>query len=155
VDPTKDLELTRLFRARYAALYACWTDPRLLVKWFAPPPVITREAVVEARPGGAFRTVMRFPDGTEIDEGEGCVLVADAGRRFTFTDAMSRDFRPHPRPALGFTAEMTFAPEAGGTRYSVVVRHATPEARKAHEDMGFHEGWGIASSQLGALAETL
>jgi uncharacterized protein YndB with AHSA1/START domain len=150
-----DLELTRLFRAQPAALYACWTDPRLLVKWFTPAPVITREATIDPRPGGVFRTVMLMPDGTEIDEGEGCVLAVEQDRMFTFTDLMSRDFRPNPTPALGFTAQLTFTPEAGGTRYTALVRHGTPEIRRMHEEMGFHEGWGIASSQLGALAETL
>jgi uncharacterized protein YndB with AHSA1/START domain len=33
--------------------------------------------------------------------------------------------------------------------------HWTEEARKQHEEMGFHEGWGQTTGQLEALARTL
>jgi uncharacterized protein YndB with AHSA1/START domain len=155
VDRSRDLTLTRLFRAGPDAIYACWTEARLLTRWFTPPPVITREAEVDPRPGGVFRTVMLMPDGTLVDEGEGCVLVAEPGRRFAFTDLMGRDFRPAPAPGLGFTADIRLSPEAGGTRYHVTVRHGSAATRTSHEEMGFHEGWSIASAQLGHLAETL
>ncbi len=138
MDDARDLTLTRLFRAAPRAIYACWTEPRLLVRWFTPPPVITREAEVDPRPGGAFRTVLLMPDGTLIDEGEGCVLVADPGRRFAFTDLMSRDFRPAAAPGLGFSADIRLSPEAGGTRYHATLRHASAATARAHEEMGFH-----------------
>ena len=43
----------------------------------------------------------------------------------------------------------------GKTRYVGRAMHWTPEARKEHEDMGFHEGWGKAADQLEALARSL
>lgn len=46
-------------------------------------------------------------------------------------------------------------PEGGGTRYTAIARHGTPEARKRHEEMGFHEGSGAALDQLVELAKEL
>lgn len=33
--------------------------------------------------------------------------------------------------------------------------HKSEEERKAHEAMGFHDGWGAALDQLVALAKTM
>ncbi|MGH8588953.1 MAG: SRPBCC domain-containing protein, partial [Gammaproteobacteria bacterium] len=35
--------------------------------------------------------------------------------------------------------------------YTALVLHGDEEARKEHEAMGFHEGWGKALDQLVAL----
>ena len=43
----------------------------------------------------------------------------------------------------------------GRTRYTAIARHWTAEDRQTHEEMGFHEGWGIAADQMAALAVTL
>ena len=50
------------------------------------------------------------------------------------------------------TANITFAAEAGGTRYTARVLHWTAEDQAAREKMGFHQGWGICADQLAALA---
>jgi uncharacterized protein YndB with AHSA1/START domain len=39
----------------------------------------------------------------------------------------------------------------GKTRYTARVRHWTVADREAHEKMGFHQGWGQATSQLEEL----
>ena len=39
----------------------------------------------------------------------------------------------------------------GKTRYAARARHWTKEDCEAHEKMGFHQGWGIATDQLAAL----
>jgi uncharacterized protein YndB with AHSA1/START domain len=53
------------------------------------------------------------------------------------------------------TAIITFADEAGRTRYTAVARHWSVEDREKHEKMGFHTGWGIATDQFTVLAKTL
>jgi uncharacterized protein YndB with AHSA1/START domain len=45
--------------------------------------------------------------------------------------------------------------EGSKTRYVVRALHWTEEARKQHEEMGFHEGWARTTGQLEALARTL
>lgn len=53
------------------------------------------------------------------------------------------------------TVTLTLEDEGGKTRYTAVARHWTVEDRKAHEAMGFHEGWGLCADQLEALVKTL
>ena len=58
------------------------------------------------------------------------------------------------RPWGAFFADQ-YILSVGKTRYVGRAMHWTAEARKEHEDMGFHEGWGKAAEQLETLARTL
>jgi uncharacterized protein YndB with AHSA1/START domain len=53
------------------------------------------------------------------------------------------------------TAVLTFEPaEDGKTLYTARVGHPTIEKRQQHEQMGFHEGWGVCAEQLEEVART-
>jgi uncharacterized protein YndB with AHSA1/START domain len=54
-----------------------------------------------------------------------------------------------------FTGILTFEDEGGQTRYAARARQWNAEDYAAHERMGIHEGWGIATNQLAALDATL
>ncbi|EAR49749.1 hypothetical protein OG2516_08788 [Oceanicola granulosus HTCC2516] len=147
-----DLVLVRQIAASPETVYRCWTEPELLKQFFAPAPGETVEADIDARPGGRFYTLMRFEEHGEIG-GEGCVLVAEPGRRFAWTDCLGPDFRPNPNPF--FSAEITFTAKDGGCEYRVVARHVDAATAQRHEEMGFQSGWGTVADQLARLAESL
>ena len=147
-----DLILTRSLTASPPQIWRAWTEPALLRQWFAPRPVETVDAVVDLRPGGRFYTLMRLPDGTDLPN-EGCILLIEPNRRLIMTDCLHAGFRPAAKPL--FTVEITLARQGTGTAYQAHAWHARPEDAAHHADMGFHEGWGTATSQLEALAKTL
>jgi uncharacterized protein YndB with AHSA1/START domain len=150
VDPGLDLVLERETAVSAEALWQGWTKPDLLKQWFCPAPWRTTEAEIDLRPGGAFRTVMEGPNGERQDEEAGCFIEIQPGRRLVWTDSLGPGYRPRTNGFL--TAFIGFEPLAGGgTRYTVVVKHADAEARKKHADMGFEQGWGAAFDQLVAL----
>lgn len=153
-NPDLDLELIRFLKAPPAAIWRCWTDPALLRQWWAPKPVITREAIIDLRPGGRFFTMMILPSGDEHPT-EGCFLAVQPERCLIFTDMLEAGFRPATTPIFGFTAIITMVPEGAGTRYTAQALHKTHEICQQHANMGFHEGWGAAASQLEALASTI
>lgn len=66
-----------------------------------------------------------------------------------WTDALLPSYRPSENPFI--TAILTLEPRGNGTRYEAVVLHRDEAARKRHEEMGFHDGWGKALDQLVAL----
>ncbi len=148
----RDLVLTRLIDAPPEAVYRAWTDPGLLVKWFAPLPYTTTVAELDVRPGGASLVVMRGPDGTDMPN-RGVYLEVVPNRRLVSTDAYASAWEPSDKPFM--TVILTFEPEAGKTRYTARVRHWTLADKEAHEQMGFHQGWGICTDQLEALVKTL
>lgn len=147
-----ELSLTRLIDAPREKLFRCWTDPDLLMQWFAPEPYKVVEATLDVRPGGSTMIVMRGPDGPDMPM-PGIYLDVVPNERLVFTDAFTSAWVPSGKAFM--TATITFADEGGGTRYTARVLHWSAEDREAHEKMGFHEGWGICADQLAALAARL
>jgi uncharacterized protein YndB with AHSA1/START domain len=149
----KDLVLESTIEASPATLFRCWTEPALMVQWFAPRPWTTPKAETDVRAGGANLVVMRGPDGTEFPS-RGVYLEIVPNARIVFTDAYSSAWQPSDKPF--FTGVLTFEDIGGGkTRYTARARHWTDADCKAHEKMGFHEGWALCTEQLAALAARL
>ncbi|MEO3474374.1 SRPBCC family protein [Roseomonas sp. CAU 1739] len=152
MDPALDLLIEREIDAAPGKLFACWTQPTLMERWFCPVPWKMTDIDLDLRPGGHFRGVIRGPNGEEMPNA-GCYLEVVPDRRLVWTDALTGGYRPS---GGGFmTGIITFDPIPGGTRYRGLVMHADAEARAKHEAMGFHDGWGKAADQLAALARTL
>jgi uncharacterized protein YndB with AHSA1/START domain len=152
--PTSDRELvlTRLIDAPREKLYRAWTDPKLMVQWFAPQPWTTTSAKTDVRPGGSSIVVMRSPEGQEFPS-QGVYLEVVPNEKLVFTDAYTEAWVPSEKPF--FTAILTFEDEGGKTRYTARARHWTVADREAHEKMGFHEGWGLCTDQLAALVKKI
>ncbi len=147
-----ELVLTRLINAPRHSLFRCWTEPALIVQWFTPPPWKTVAAELDVRAGGANLITMQGPDGTRMPNA-GIYLEVVPDARLVFTDAYTSAWVPSAKPF--FTCILTFDEEAGQTRYTARARHWTAEDCAAHDKMGFHAGWGVATDQLAALAATL
>ena len=148
----RELVLERLLDAPRDKLFRCWTEAELITQWFTPPPWTTPFAQIDLRPGGANLILMRGPDGTEMPN-RGVYLEVVPNERLVFTDAFVRAWEPSEKPF--FTCVLTFEDEGGKTRYTARARHWTVTDKEAHEQMGFHQGWGVATDQLEALAKTL
>jgi len=143
-----ELSLTRIIDAPPEKVYLAWTDPALIVQWFTPPPFVTVSAELDVRSGGSSLITMRGPDGTEI-ACPGVYLEVVENERLVFTDAYTKAWEPSAKPFM--TGILTFENLGGKTRYTARVLHWTAADKEAHEKMGFHEGWGIATDQLTAL----
>ena len=147
-----ELVLTRLIDVPRDKLFRCWIEPALIVQWFTPPPWKTIAAEVDARAGGSSVITMQGPDGTKVPN-VGVYLEVVRNERLVFTDAYTSAWVPSAKPF--FTGILTFEDEGGKTRYTARARHWNAEVCSAHEKMGFHEGWGVATDQLARLAATL
>lgn len=160
-DPRLDLVLERVVDVPPALVWRAWTTPEELKQWFTPAPWQTVDCEIDLRPGGIFRTVMRSPEGEEFPN-VGCYLEVIENERLTWTDALEPGFRPRhsadTRPTSGisaFTAVITLEPHGkNGTRYTALAMHKSEAERKAHEEMGFHDGWGKVLDQLVELVRS-
>jgi uncharacterized protein YndB with AHSA1/START domain len=152
IDPTLDLVFERVVDVPPSLVWAAWTTPEHVLKWFAPKPYETVECEIDLRPGGLFRTVMRSPEGEIMDNGAGCFLEVVENRRLVWTAALGPGFRPTDSD-FPFTAIITMEPSRSGTKYRAVAVHGSKDLRDQHNEMGFHEGWGAALDQLVALVK--
>lgn len=146
----RDLILTRVINAPRDKVFKAWTDPKLLVKWFAPLPWTTPVAQTDIRAGGSSLIVMRDPDGSEFPN-RGVYLEVVPNERLVFTDAYSQAWEPSDKPFM--TVILTFDDLGGKTKYTARLKHWTVADCEQHEKMGFHGGWAMCAEQLAALVE--
>lgn len=146
----RELVLNRLIDAPRERIWHAWTHQ--LANWWGPHGMTTTVTTMDLRPGGAFCTVMRTPDGTEYPT-RGIFLEVRAPERIVFTDAFRPGWLPAPEPF--FTAVTTFEAVGRKTNYTTRALHWTVANRVAHERLGFHHGWGESLNRLVALVTTL
>lgn len=60
-----ELRITRVFNAPRKLVWQAWTTPAMLVHWFGCAAFSTIDAEADVREGGAWRVVMRAPDGSD------------------------------------------------------------------------------------------
>jgi uncharacterized protein YndB with AHSA1/START domain len=68
-DPKTDealaLRISRSFKAPRERLFQAFTEPKQLAKWWGPKGFTVPDLALDVRPGGAWRTTMRAPDGQD------------------------------------------------------------------------------------------
>lgn len=151
---SQDLVISRLLHAPRALLWQAWTDPKMLKEWWCPKPWATEVLAFDLRPGGAFHTLMKGPDGG-VSDNPGSFLEIVPQERIVFTSALLAGWRPGT-PWLNFSAVISMADEgsdeAQGTRYIAKVMHPDKATKDRHEALGFFGGWNICIDQLEAFA---
>lgn len=147
--PQHELKLVREIDAPREQIFKAWTTPELMKQWFCPLPWKVTEADLDVRPGGRCNNTMEGPDG-EVIPNEGVYLDVVENEKLVFTDAFTEGWMPAEKPFMVGVVLLEELP-GGRTRYTAKALHWTEEDKKAHEAMGFHEGWGAATDQLAAL----
>ncbi|MCP3749462.1 SRPBCC family protein [Pseudomonas sp. SBB6] len=146
-----ELSLTRLIDAPRSKVFRAWTEPRLLAQWWGPNGMTTPECEMQLWVGGLFRTVMRAPDGSEYPN-QGVFLEIVPPARIVFTDAFGPGWVPSNKAFM--TAVVTFDDVHGKTQYTARAWHWSAADCQAHEEMGFHRGWGESLDRLVAVVTT-
>jgi uncharacterized protein YndB with AHSA1/START domain len=134
------LRLERTFNAPLNAVFAAWTSPELLRRWWpAGSDWETPVAEVDPRVGGSLRLVMRSPDGEEFG-GRGEYVEITPPERLVFTWTWD-GHEGHEGTQL---IEVEFRDEDGTT--SVVLTNRglrDEEAKRTHR-----EGWEASFDNL-------
>jgi uncharacterized protein YndB with AHSA1/START domain len=134
-DPTV-LRLERVFDAPPERVYAAWTEPALLRRWWAAEPGwTTPEATTDLRVGGAYRLSMQGSDGI-VRTVAGEYLEVDPPRRLVYTwKWVSNDYRA---PDQGVTVvSVDFVAEGGATRVVLEQRDHEDEAGRDSHGRGW------------------
>jgi uncharacterized protein YndB with AHSA1/START domain len=144
----RELVITRVFDAPRELVFQTWTDPKHLVRWWGPKGFTNPVCEVDLRVGGAWRIVMRAPDGAEYPGG-GVYREIVPPERLVFTNgAMDKVGNPI---IDGFTT-VTFADEGGKTKLTLQTRAAGLVSYAARMLEGMEAGW---TQSLERLSEEL
>jgi uncharacterized protein YndB with AHSA1/START domain len=159
--PTPPFEITRQFKASRARVWAAWTQPAQLEKWWGPKGCTLKVCRLDFRPGGFFHYQMTFSAGqplwgrfmySEIVEPEKIVYLS------SFSNAECGIARAPFALAFPFEINntLTFSETAGATLLSLRCHPhgATEEETKVFADMSQSMQTGYGSTMT-ALAEHL
>jgi uncharacterized protein YndB with AHSA1/START domain len=152
LDPNTDLSFTRMLAVPRDLIWECWTEPQHIPQFFIPEPHKVTSVEIDLRVGGRFNTTFDA-EGT-VMENQGVYLEVVPCEKLVFTDGYTEGWKPVPEPFMTAILLLSDAP-GGGTTYTAIARHRNPETRRAHEDMGFFDGWGTVATQLETYAKGL
>lgn len=141
---THALSVTRRIPAPPEAVFAAWTQPERIRPWWGPAGMTMREAEVDLRPGGYYRTVLRDAAGSDYAN-NAAIEAVEAPHRLVL-----RVMAGSCGDLQGARCTILFEPDAAGTRLTATWQHPTAEMRAAHEAMGFAKGWGEMLDKLTA-----
>ncbi|MEO7413643.1 MAG: SRPBCC family protein [Opitutaceae bacterium] len=141
----RELIISRIIDAPREQVFQAWTDPTQLARWWGPHGMTTPFCEMDLRPGGAFRTLMRAPDGSEYPT-KGVFLEITPPERIVFSDAFEPGFQPAVDPFI--TAIVTFEDFDGRTKCTARALHKSVSDREKHQQMGFHQGWSESLDRL-------
>ena len=108
IDASADREIVsrRVFDAPRELVFRAFSDPSVLARWWGPAGFANTFQEFDLRPGGAWRLVMRGPDGAEYQ----------LEKHFVEVTAPERIVFDHVQPMHHFRMTMTFAEDSGKTR---------------------------------------
>lgn len=136
---TAALSMVRRFGASPSQVYAAWTQPDALARWWGPHHTRVESAEVEARVGGRFRVVLVEDNGAR-HEVSGTYSEVEPGRKLVFSWAWAG------APERGSRVTVTFRPVPEGTELTLVHdRFADADTSIRHR-----RGWTESLEKLAA-----
>src|ERR1700734_4000847 len=117
----REIVLTRVFHAPRRLVFQAWTQPEHLMQWFGPRSCPLLSCELDLRVGGAWRFILRGPDGRDMGMG-GVYQEIKPYERLVSTES----FDDYPGESLN---TMTFSERAGKTTLTTRVLYASQEVR--------------------------
>jgi uncharacterized protein YndB with AHSA1/START domain len=129
------LTLTRRLRATPAKVYAAWTDPEKIARWFGPADIEegSVRAEIEPRVGGRYRLRFRSDSG-EYHEVGGVYRDMVPDRRLAFSWAW------HSTPERESVVTVSLQPDGDGTLLTLHQEALFDEAARDGHERGWHGG---------------
>jgi uncharacterized protein YndB with AHSA1/START domain len=133
------LTIKRRFNAPPAKVYAAWTDPKMIARWFGPTGVESVEAETDLRVGGRYHICMHVPGDQHDVMGVYREIVPN--QKLVFTWAWKST------PERESLVTVTFKEDGSGTVMTLThEQFFDADARDRHQ-----QGWGGAIDKLEKL----
>lgn len=137
-DGKHRIVVQRRMPAPREVVYQAWIDPEGIREWMCPGDVLSAEAVLDVRVGGAFRITMRAKD--RAHQHTGTYQIVDPPRKLAFTWSGSEN----PTEITLVTVEFL----ARGEESELIITHQDfikPDVAQRYE-----MGWGTIAGKFGA-----
>jgi uncharacterized protein YndB with AHSA1/START domain len=131
----REIVFTRHFDRPRPLLFAAWTKPEHLRRWWGCDGSTVVSCDIDLRVGGAWRIVGRMQDGSEHPL-SGVYREIVPNSRLVYTEM-------YENPAVGnpqWLTTITFEEADGGTLLTHTLLHASREVRDGHLQAGMEQG---------------
>ncbi len=125
------LEVRRTIAAPVDRVFAAWTRPELVRKWWGPAEVQCTSAEIDLRVGGRFKLANQLPDGSVIWIG-GEFLAVEPPGRLVYT------WQVDDQPPDQQQVTVRFEPCDGGTEVIVLHERMTQRAQRESHEYGWN-----------------
>ena len=133
------LTIKRRLNAPPAKVYAAWTDPQMIARWFGPAGVESVEAKTDLRIGGRYHIIMHVPG--DRHDVMGVYREVMPNEKLVFTWAWKST------PERESLVTVTLKPDGAGTLLTLLhEQFFDADARDRHQ-----QGWGGAIDKLEKL----
>ncbi|MBI3993189.1 MAG: SRPBCC domain-containing protein [Candidatus Lambdaproteobacteria bacterium] len=128
------LRLRRTIRASAERLFAAWTEPEQLKRWWGPQGVVCPEAQIDLRVGGGYRIANRFADGR-------VVWIVGEFKQVAPPRELVYTWRLEPPSAESDDTQVTvrFEPRGEFTEVSVMHERFTSRAFRDSTQLGWRD----------------
>jgi uncharacterized protein YndB with AHSA1/START domain len=144
---TREITLTRVFDAPREQVFAAWTDPIELGRWWGPDGFGTGEVVSEPHAGGTLKIVMKGPD---LEETMNAIYREVVAPERIVVDSVVPG--PDGQPFLESSHTVDFVDLSGKTEITVHARATVFSAQALSALAGMQAGW---SQSLQCLEDLL
>ena len=142
------LRISRVLGATPERVWAAWTDPELLPKWFGPKGFSCETKEIDLRPGGVSIFDMVGPDGT-VYPNRHRILSHDRPHRIVYL--LDGEGDPHDDAPVEVVVTMEAVPE--GTRLELHMTFPSAARRKEAADFGAEALGHETLEKLAAVVE--
>jgi uncharacterized protein YndB with AHSA1/START domain len=142
-----ELVITRVFGAPRDVVFKAWTDPKQMAQWWGPKNFTNPVCELDVRSGGAWRIVMRAPDGVEYECG-GVYSEVVKPERLVFTNnAYDRE----GTTLLEGVTSVTFEAQGAKTKLTLETHVVGKVSYAAQMLAGMEAGWNQSLDRLADL----
>jgi uncharacterized protein YndB with AHSA1/START domain len=139
MQPTP-LSISRVIRAPREKVFAAWTEPAALKRWWGPGPVSCPEAHVDLREGGTYRLANLLVDGS-------ITWISGRFERVRVPEELVYTWNVSTVPGEPTLVRVLFLPHPDGTELVLThERFALETVRDMHL-----QGWGACIDKLEAM----
>ena len=146
----REIVMTRVFDAPRTLVFDAWTKPELFARWFGARGWTVPVCEIDLRPGGAFRYILRGPDGSEVVM-RGVYREVVPPERLVTTEDFEGFAEVGWRPENETVTTMVLTEQDGKTIWTATVRYPSKEVRDAA--LQLNVAWTGMAESLDRLAE--